>query len=661
MNSLSEVLIIGLDPSLINKDVFWFEKNTHYIKETLNQNGFWQNNAFVLSANQKISPSMLLRAFDELGYEKVFETQKPGQFSAKGGLVEIFPINLSHPVKIEFFGNIVENILPASTLFTQEKREKFLKNKFLQETNLLNSLKEGEYLVHLDHGVGLYKGKKKFENNSKQEYLNLEYAAPRTGALPDRLFVPTRQVKKITRYLGFKIPILHRLGSSLWEQTKKKAKTDIIKLAKELLNIYAQREITKRQSYPIDHLWEKELASSFPFEETEDQLKAIEEIKKDLAGDKPMERLICGDVGFGKTEVALRAAVLAVAAGRQVALLTPTTILADQHFNTFQSRLTKFPIKVALLSRLESKPKQRQIIQNLKNSTVDIVIGTHRLLSSDIIFKNLGLLIIDEEQRFGVKQKEKLKKLKSHLDVLYLTATPIPRTLHMVIGGLKQVSLIKTPPPDRQVIKTFIEPFNKIKIKEALKQELQRNGQIYWLHNRVETLTVVEKMIKSLISGIKIGIIHGRLTEINLRKVMTEFRNHKIDLLLTTTIIENGLDVAGVNTIIIDDVSKLGLAQTHQIRGRIGRTHTQAYAYLFHPQNLTPEAQKRLAVLKDYQFLGAGFEIAKKDLEIRGAGNILGAEQSGTINQVGLNLYCQILSQTIEELSEGKIPAVNLW
>jgi len=655
MNSLSEVLVIGLEPSLYNKGISWFKENTTRIKEATKKDGFWRNSTFILSANQKISPGEVVRIFDELGYEKVFEVQKPGQFSARGGLIDIFPINEPNPIKIEFFGNVAERLMPNPSRFSEPERERFLKNKFLKDTSLLKNLKEGEYVVHLDHGIGLYQGRTKSKDDPNQEYLTLEYAAPRPQAVPDRLFVPIRQIKKITRYLGFKTPVLHRLGSQIWEQTKTRAKETVFKLARELLELYAQREIIRRAPYPLNRGWEEELEAGFTYEETPDQLSAVEDIKRDLTSEKPMDRLICGDVGFGKTEVALRSAIMVAATGRQVALLAPTTILADQHFNTFQKRLQNFPVKVALMTRLETKQKQLQVIRQLQQGAIDIVIGTHRLLSSDTKFKNLGLLIIDEEQRFGVKQKERLKQLKTSLDVLSLSATPIPRTLKLILSGLKPVSLIQTAPAERLPIKTFIEPFELSQVKEALENELKRKGQIFWLHNRIETLSIIEDKIQSLLPRLKIAMVHGRLNEKQLRQVMNDFREGKKQLLLATTIIENGLDLTNVNTLIVDDATRLGLAQAHQLRGRIGRTDVQAYAYFFYPHQLTPQAKQRLEALKEYQFLGAGFEIAKKDLEIRGAGNILGHEQSGALNQLGLNLYCQMLAQVVEELSQGKI------
>ncbi|RJQ14570.1 DEAD/DEAH box helicase [Candidatus Parcubacteria bacterium] len=655
--TLKELLIIGLDPSLLERDVFWFETNSNSIKRALQEDGFWKNNAFLIKTQQKISPSELLRILDELGYERAYETKNPGQYSQKGSLVEIYPLNKTLPFKIDFFGNIIEQILPLKSPVNEKERSAFIKRRLTKEKNLLISSKPGDYLVHTDHGIGIYRGLVKVK---EQQYLSIEYAPPRTGATPDRLLVPTRQIKKIAHYIGFTSPTLHRLGSALWENTKRKAKEDVLKLAKELLELYARRELTTRPAHTINEDVEKELISTFKFEETKDQLQAIEDIKKDLSQNKPMDRLVCGDVGFGKTEVALRAAALIVSENKQVAILAPTTILADQHFSTLSSRMKNVPVNIGLISRLEKKSHQKLISQKMKNGGVDIVIGTHRLLSKDVGFKNLGLLIIDEEQRFGVKQKEKLKQIKSSVDVLSLSATPIPRTLSMILSGLKSVSLIETPPINRKAIETKIEKFDKNVAKKAIELEISRHGQIYWLHNRIETISNVERFIQKLTPSLKIGTIHGRLPEKQLREIMHSFRNKKIDLLLATTIIENGLDLSSVNTLIVDDATRLGLGQAHQLRGRIGRTNIQAYAYFFHPEKMAPKAKERLDALRDYQYLGAGYQIAKKDLEIRGAGNLLGREQSGTINGVGLNLYYQMLAHTIEEISQGKITPPDL-
>jgi len=419
------------------------------------------------------------------------------------------------------------------------------------------------------------------------------------------------------------------------------------------LALYSQKEIAKRTPYFPDRELEEQLRSSFIYEETPDQMQAIKDIKKDLNKERPMDRIVCGDVGFGKTEIAIRTALLAAVNNRQTALICPTTILALQHFNNFKKRFEKFPIEIAVLSRLQAKKEQKKIIKDLKEGKIDIVIGTHRILSRDIEFKNLQLLIIDDEQRFGVKQKEKLRQLKSSLDVLSLSATPIPRTIYLALSSFKNISLIQTPPKGRTAINTQVLLYDSKIVKEAISFELKRKGQVYFLHNRVQTIERARENIKKLLPKAKIGIIHGKIRGKQLIKIMDDFQKEKTNVLVATTIIENGLDLPNVNTIIIEDASRLGLSQAHQIRGRVGRSDIKSFAYMFFPKkNITPLAKERLKTLKDTKELGAGYRIAIKDLELRGAGNILGKEQSGAINKIGLNLYCQVLSEAVEKLRE---------
>ncbi|MFC1663854.1 DEAD/DEAH box helicase, partial [Patescibacteria group bacterium] len=509
----------------------------------------------------------------------------------------------------------------------------------------LKGLKSGDYLVHLDHGIGKFAGIFKILRGSDHEnYYLLEYAEE------DKLYVPLGLERKLSRYVGFIEPKISRLGSLIWQKTKRKIKEEAKKLAKELLEIYAKREVATRPPYLPDDEIDFQLSSSFKYKETPDQIEAIEEIKKDLEKDKAMDRIVCGDVGFGKTEVALRAMARAVKSGYQVAMICPTTILTNQHFQNFKARLKKLPITLSMLSRLENQKSQKKTIQDLKEGKVDIIIGTHRILSNDVEFKNLGLLIIDDEQRFGVKQKEKLKKAKASLDVLSLSATPIPRTLYLALSSLKNVSLIQIPPAGRLKIKTSILTWNKNIIKKAIENEISRGGQVYYLHNRVKTIKATEKFLKTLIPKIKFGIAHGKLKEKKLIKVMNDFQEKKIDVLIATTIIENGLDLPNVNTLIVADSTRLGLAEAYQIRGRVGRSNIQAFAYFLYSKKLSEKAKLRLKALKEAEELGSGYKIALKDLEIRGAGNILGKEQSGNINKVGLNLYCQMLNEAIEKM-----------
>lgn len=661
MAKSSEILIAGLTPSFLEKPVLWFSENFNQIKNASKTQSFFKENTLFLSAGQNINFSEFLRKLDELGYQKVSSVYSAGEFSKQGGLIDIFPINSEKIIRLDFFGNKIEEIIEIEPRLIAGEKPKAAKEEYYHI---------GDFVVHLDHGIGIFKGIK------ENKYLNIEYAPPKHGKMPDTLLVPLEVKNKINPYLGFETPKIHRLGSPVWGATKKKIKEEVIQFAKELLSIYASREIAKRPPYPFDKQMETELAESFEFNETESQKRANREIAEDLEADKPMDRLVVGDVGFGKTEVAIRAAFRVASAGYQVAVLTPTTILSEQHYQTFKKRLEKFPLNIALLSRLIKKGEEKKILANLKEGKIDIIIGTHRLLSSDIEFSSrgarlrngqaapaggqgLGLLIIDEEQKFGVKQKEKLKKLRSNLDILSLSATPIPRTLSLALSSLRPLSHVDDPPRGRIPIKTFVLPFSEKIIEETIKREIERNGQIFFLHNRVETIEATKKFISNILKrGFKklpeIEAAHGRLNEKNLLRIMEDFRNGKIKILVATTIIENGLDLANVNTLIVEEASILGLAEAHQLRGRVSRGERQAYAYfLYRSNNLPEKAKERLDALRNMSHLGAGYEIAMKDLEIRGAGNILGAKQSGAINAVGLNLYYQMLSETIEELKDA--------
>jgi len=645
---LNQVLIVSIIPYFLEKDNLWFEQNLNKILEARKTQSFFEDNTLFSEKNQIINFSQFLRKLDEMGYEKVLEVSEPGEFSRRGGIIDVFPINLNFAIRIEFYGNEIENIerLPIEITNEKEVKERIIKRlKYQKIYSQLGELKSGDFLVHLDHGIGIYNQKLEIDD---RQYYQLEYAAG------DKLYVPMGLERKLSRYIGFVEPKISRLGSPLWQKIKKRVKEEAEKLARELLEIYAKREIALRSPYLPEDEIDLQLTSTFQYLETPDQIQAIEEIKKDLESERPMDRLICGDVGFGKTEVALRAMIKVVKSGYQAAMICPTTILANQHFQNFKERLKNLPIKIEMLSRLISKSNQEKIIKNLKEGKIDILIGTHRILSRDIEFKKLGLLVIDDEQRFGVRQKEKLKKLRAELDVLSLSATPIPRTLHLALSGMRSISLIQTPPSGRLPVKTFILPWSEKVIKEAIKNEIKRGGQIYYLHNRIETIDSAKKFLECstchVEQKIKFGVAHGRLKEKELVKVMEDFQRKKIDVLIATTIIENGLDLPNVNTLIVADGTKLGLAEAYQLRGRVGRSHIQAFAYFLYGQNLSEKAEMRLDALKEAEVLGSGYKIALKDLEIRGAGNILGKEQSGNINAVGLNLYCQILSEAIEKL-----------
>lgn len=647
--SINRVLVASLCPYFLEKSNFWFEENFKKIVQNQRTQSFFQDNVLFLEKGKNLNLSETLRTLDEMGYEKVYKVSEIGEFSHSGGIIELFPINLNYAVRFDFLGNCLESIEKLDVLIQDEKKaKKTLKNKLKSQKFFsdLKGLKINEYLVHLDHGIGKFIGFFEEKKGNLKYYL-LEYAQQ------DKLYVPLGLERKLSRYMGFVEPKISRLGSSLWQKTKKKIREDAEKLAKELLEIYAKREVTLRAPYILNDEIQKQISSTFEYEETPDQFQALEEISQDLEKNQPMDRLICGDVGFGKTEIALRTAIKAVCSGLQAVLICPTTILAEQHFQNFKKRIDNLPIKIARLSRLESKKTQEKIIKDLKNGLIDIVIGTHRILSKDVEFKNLGLLIIDDEQKFGVKQKEMLKKIRTNLDVLSLSATPIPRTLYLSLSNFKSISLIYTPPPGRLAIKTFIFPWSEKIIKESTEKEIKREGQVYYLHNRIDNIETVKKFLENLIPKAKIRIAHGRIKEKKLIKTMEDFRNKKFDILVATTIIENGLDLSNVNTLIVADATKLGLSQAYQLRGRVGRSRIQSFAFFLYGKKLSDLAKIRLKALKEAEEPGSGYRIALKDLEIRGAGNILGKEQSGNVNKVGLNLYCQVLSEAIEKLKNN--------
>ncbi len=513
----------------------------------------------------------------------------------------------------------------------------------------LRELKPGDYVVHINHGIGIYRGMtRQTVDGIEREYLLIEYAEG------DKLYVPVTQLDRVQKYVGIgdKPPAISKLHSGRWERTKRRARRSALALAQELLMLYRAREQAKGHAFSPNGPWMRELEASFPYEETPDQLRAVEEIHRDMEQPKPMDRLLCGDVGFGKTEVAIRAAFKAVLDGKQVAVLVPTTVLAQQHYNVFRERLSAFPVEIAMLSRFRSRAEQRKIIQGLKEGTIDIVIGTHRLLMSDVQFKDLGLLIIDEEHKFGVAQKEKIKKLKHTVDVLTMTATPIPRTLNMALSGIRDISVINDPPRGRLPVRTFVRERDDDLIAEAIRRELARGGQVFFVHNRVQSISHVAAHIQRLVPEARVAVAHGQMDEADLERVMMAFYAGEFDVLVCTTIIESGLDVPNANTIIVDDADKLGLAQLYQLRGRVGRSDRQAYCYLLYryPEHLTEEAEERLKAIEEFSELGSGLKLALRDLEIRGAGNILGPEQSGHLAAVGLDLFCEMLADSVRAL-----------
>ncbi len=505
-------------------------------------------------------------------------------------------------------------------------------------------LKPGDYVVHVDHGIGMQEGAKEFVLLTYQD--------------DARLYVPVERLDLIQKYssMGGTRPNLDRLGGTSWTRTKSRIKKSMRDMAEELLKLYAQRQMAPGYGFSPDTAWQQEFEDAFEFELTRDQTDALSAVKSDMEATRPMDRLLCGDVGYGKTEVALRAAFKAVMDGKQVAVLAPTTVLAFQHYNTMQQRFTAFPVRIQLLSRFRSPKEQKQVIEDLEMGRIDIIVATHRLLSKDVVFKDLGLVVVDEEQRFGVAHKERLKALKTRVDVLTLTATPIPRTLNMALLGLRDMSTIETPPKNRLAIQTSVLKYSPDVVRSAIEMELARNGQVYFVHNRVETIHTTAAKVQQLVPQARIGIAHGQMNEHELEKIMLKFVKDELDVLVATTIIENGLDIPRANTLIVDRADLYGLSQLYQLRGRVGRSDRRAYAYLLVPsdETLTEVARKRLAAIREFSDLGTGFRVAALDLEIRGAGNLLGGEQHGHIETVGFDLYCQLLENAVEELRGEK-------
>jgi transcription-repair coupling factor (superfamily II helicase) len=531
---------------------------------------------------------------------------------------------------------------------THERRRSAAKT-FLSD---FRDLKVGDLVVHVDNGIGVFVGLKKINVGLEtQEFMELRYAGD------DKLFVPVERLDLVQKFTGAARPTLDRLGGTSWEKAKTRVKKAMRDMAEELLKLYASRKAIPGHAFSGDTHWQQEFEDAFEWELTTDQRNAIDDIKKDMESPTPMDRLLCGDVGYGKTEVAMRAAFKAVMDGKQVAFLAPTTVLAFQHLKTLQNRFAAFPVRVDMVSRFRSKAEQTATLDDLAAAKVEIIVGTHRLLSKDVQFRDLGLLVVDEEQRFGVAHKEKIKQLRKRVDVLTMTATPIPRTLNMSLAGIRDMSIIETPPKDRLSIQTNVVKFDQEVMRRAIGNEMERGGQIYFVHNRVESIYSMGDLLRRLVPQAKIGVGHGQMAEDELEKVMVDFMAHKYDVLLATTIIENGLDIANANTIIVNRADRYGLSQLYQLRGRVGRSDRRAYAYLLIPpeDNLSPVAKKRLAAIREFSDLGSGFRVAALDLEIRGAGNLLGGEQSGQIETVGFDMYMKLLEQTIKELKGEEI------
>ncbi len=537
----------------------------------------------------------------------------------------------------------------------KKKRKKRVKRYEGAAIHSFNDLKIGDYVVHENHGLGIYEGIEKIEvDHITKDYLKVAYAGG------SNLYIPATSLEVLQKYAGSdaaKVPKLNKLNSPEWKKTKTRVKGAVREIAQELVDLYAKRQAKQGHAFEKDTVWQREFEEVFPYEETEDQLHAIEDTKKDMESIKAMDRLICGDVGYGKTEIAIRAAFKAVMDGKQVAVLVPTTILAGQHYNTFVQRMRDYSVEVGMLSRLRTPKENRETVEKLRKGAIDIVIGTHRLLAKDVVYKDLGLLIVDEEQRFGVTHKEKLKQLKNDIDVLTLTATPIPRTLHMSLVGIRDMSVLEEPPVDRMPIQTFVMEKNDEIVREAILRELGRGGQVYYVYNRVANMDIIAGEVQKLVPEAIVAYAHGQMNERELERTMFAFVNGEIDVLVSTTIVETGLDIPNVNTIIIDEADKLGLSQLYQLRGRVGRSNRTAYAFLMYKRDkmLKEVAEKRLAAIKEFTELGSGFKISMRDLEIRGAGNLLGARQHGHMEAVGYDLYCKMLNEAVKRLKGEKV------
>ncbi len=598
-----------------------------------------QNHRLILISHQASRLSELLSEEDIIApvLSEIRETPPPGSLVlVQGSLAKGWIMNGS------------THLLTDYEIFGFRKEPRTVRKYPVPRQKLLMELVPGDYVVHIEHGIARFSGLTTLETaNRQREYLVLGYAAD------DKLYVPTDQIHRVSRYVGASDhpPALSRLGTQEWARTKERTRAAVASIAQELLALYAAREVVPGFAFSPDTLWQEELEASFPYVETPDQIEVLGQVKEDMTKPKPMDRLVCGDVGYGKTEIAIRAAFKAVMDGKQVAVLAPTTVLAQQHLATFSQRLGAFPVRIEVLSRFKTPREQSEILDGLARGRVDICLGTHRLLQRDVVFKDLGLLIIDEEQRFGVTHKEYLKQKRREVDVLTLSATPIPRTLHMSLVGVRDMSTMETPPEDRLPIKTYVAQFDNSLVREAILRELERNGQVFFVHNRVETISVVADRIQSLVSEANVAIAHGQMPEDELEKVMALFTQGKIDILVCTTIIESGLDMPNVNTLIVNQADRFGLTQLYQLRGRVGRGVNLAHAYFLYDRGkrLTDTAEKRLKTIFEATELGTGFNIAIRDLEIRGAGTLLGTKQSGHISAVGFNLYCRLLAEAIEK------------
>lgn len=621
-------------------------------------------------SGQSIDLEDFLSQLTTFNYKRQENVQEEGDFSVRGGIIDLFPFSFELPIRIELNHNVVSVIrsynpqsgetvwehriviiLPikkSHTASTAHFHENFPLANFVD-------LNAGDFVVHNQYGIGRFLGFQKIKKQDKaKDHMVIEYDRQ------EKLYVPVESMHLVQKYIAFKTkkPKLYRLGSKEWLATKEKARKKVQKLAWELLSLQALRMSASGFACQLDVDWQREFEARFPFEETPDQEKATQEVKQDMESARPMDRLLCGDVGYGKTEVAMRALFKAVMNNKQAAYLVPTTILAEQHYHNFFRRLEGFPVNIELLCRFKTGGEQKHIVEGLAKGTVDIVIGTHRMLSDDVVFKDLGLVVIDEEQRFGVKAKEKLKKLRFSCDVLTLTATPIPRTLYMSLMGAKDLSVINTPPQNRLPIRTVVVEYDEDLIRQAIIREVNRKGQVFYLHNRVCDIEKTKARLSRILpEGIRIKSAHGQMHPKELEVVMDNFFDGKVDCLVTTMIIESGLDIPNANTIIVNDAHMFGLSDLHQLRGRVGRFTRSAYAYFMVPkkglESLDAPARKRLTAIQELAFLGAGFNIAMEDLQIRGAGNLLGIEQHGFIAAIGFDLYCRLLREAVDNLKKA--------
>jgi transcription-repair coupling factor (superfamily II helicase) len=622
-----------------------------------------------LYVQETIDLSEVLSTLIELGYHRQLSVQEEGEFSRRGGIIDIFPLTFESPIRIELENNRVISIKTYDALTGESlwghRMVIILPVRKLSATRILSYRQEyplnnlldleiGDYVVHLQHGIGRYLGIDKIRiNNKNTDHLVIQYDRQ------EKLFLPIDQLHLIQKYAAFnslKPRKLSRLGSREWQREKERVRKGIYRFAWELLTLQAMRAESRGFAFLADTDWQSDFENTFPYEETPDQVTALKEVKKDMESTVAMDRLLCGDVGYGKTEVAMRAAFKAVMDNKQVAFLVPTTILAEQHYQNFIKRVKDFPVRVEMLSRFKTVREQKDIIKDLKIGKVDIVIGTHRLLAKDVGFKDLGLVVIDEEQRFGVKAKEKFKTVRLNTDVLTLTATPIPRTLYMSLMGIKNLSMLDSPPPNRLPIKTNVVEYDADLIKQAVRKEINRQGQVYFVHNRISDIHRVKERLIKLLPQVKIAVGHGQMPAKILEETMIKFLKGEIQLLLSTAIIESGIDVPNANTLIVNDAHHFGLSDLHQLRGRVGRFNIPAYAYFFISKKdiISTDAQKRLKAIQDFAQLGAGFRIAMLDLQIRGAGNLLGYQQHGFVEAVGFDLYCRILKETATNLRQVK-------